>query len=249
MENISNRCIVKLVNNPHNLKRLASNDNLKDIIDFNGDFKAVLMNYKSMYFNKPIYLGMCVLDYSKLVMYKFYYDIIEKHFPNNEILYSDTDSMVLNIYTEDLYKDLDQIKDHLDTSDYPKDHPLYSVDNKKIIGKFKDELNGNIMTEFIGLRSKMYAFEYIENSVIKFKCLAKGVNKTTKQEFIFEDYEKCLSEKKVAHKAMFSLIHKKHDIFIKEVLKIGISPFDDKRYICEDGIDTLPYGIESLYFT
>ena len=240
MENISNRCIVELVNNPHDLKRLASKDNLKDIIDFNGDFKAVLMNYNSMYFNKPIYLGQVILDYSKLVMYKFYYDIIEKHFPKNEILYSDTDIIVLNIYTVDLYKDLEQIKDHLDTSDYPKDHPLYSNKNKKVIGKFKDELNGNIMTKFIGLRSKLYAFEYLENSAVKFKCLAKGVNKTTKTEFIFDDYDKCLFEKKVTHKAMFSLIHKNHNIFLNELIKIGLSPYDDKRFICDNGIDTLP---------
>ena len=131
MENISNRCMVELTNKPEDLRRLASRDNLKDIIDFNDNFKAVLLNYKSMYFNKPIYLGMCVLDYSKLVMYKFYYDTIEKYFPNNEILYSDTDSMVINIYTEDFYSDLEKIKDYLDTSNYPKDHPLYSVDNKK----------------------------------------------------------------------------------------------------------------------
>ena len=158
-----------------------------------------------MYFNKPIYLGMCILDYSKFVMYEFYYDIIEKYFPNNEILYSDTDSMIINIYTEDLYKDLEQIKDYLDT----KDHPLYSVDNKKVIGKFKDELNGKVITKFIGIRSKMYGYEYLEDSVVKFKCLAKGVNKTTKEEFNSEDYEKCLFKKKVTHKAMFSLVHKK----------------------------------------
>ena len=65
MENISNRCMVELINKPEDLKRLASRDNFKVIIDFNGDFKAVLLNYKSMYFNKPIYLGMCILDYSK----------------------------------------------------------------------------------------------------------------------------------------------------------------------------------------
>ena len=243
MENISNRCMVELTNKPEDLRRLASRDNLKDIIDFNDNFKAVLLNYKSMYFNKPIYLGMCVLDYSKLVMYKFYYDTIEKYFPNNEILYSDTDSMVINIYREDFYSDLEKIKDYLDTSNYPKDHPLYSVDNKKVIGKFKDELNGKIMTKFIGIRSKVYCFEYLDDSVVKFKCLAKGVNKTTKKEFTFEDYDKCLSEKKVTHKAMFNLVHKKHKIYLNELIKIGISPYNDKRYICKDGNDNLPYGI------
>lgn len=201
-----------------------------------------------MYFNKPIYLGMCILDYSKLVMYKFYYDIIEKYFPDNEILYSDCDSLVLNIYTEDLYSDLEKIKNHLDTSNYPKDHPLFSNTNKKVIGKFKDELGGKIMTKFIGIRSKMYEYEYLEDSEIKFKCLAKGVNKTTKKEFNSESYETCLSQKKVTNTAMFNLVHKKHKIYLNEMIKIGLSPFDDKRYICNDGINTIPYGIDELYF-
>ena len=124
---------------------------------------------------------MCVLDYSKLVMYKFYYDIIEKYFPYNEILYSDTDRMVINIYTADLYKDLERIKDYLHTSEYPEDHYLQSNKNKKVIGKFKDELNGKAMTKFFGIRSKMYFYEYLEGSVVKFKCLAKGVNISTKK--------------------------------------------------------------------
>ena len=252
LENIENRCRVELVNTPEKLRRLASLDTLKDIIDFNNDFKAVLLNYKSMYFNKPIYLGMVILDYSKLIMYRFYYDIIEKHFPNNEVIYSDCDSLVLNIFTEDLYSDLEKIKDdYLDTSNYPKDHPLFSNDNKKEIGKFKDELGGNIMTKFIGIRSKMYGYEYLDlndNSEMKFKCAAKGVNKTTKKEFISETYEDCLVNKKVINKTMFNLVHKKHKIYLNEMIKIGLSPFDDKRYICDNGIQTQPYGIENLYF-
>lgn len=249
MENISNRCIIELINKPEDLKRLASKDNFKDIIDFNNDFKAVQLNYKSMYFNKPIYLGMCILDYSKLVMYKFYYDVIEKYLPDNEIIFSDTDSMVLNIFTEDVYKDLEKIKDHLDTSNYPKDHFLYSTENKKVIGKFKDELSGNIITEFIAIRSKVYGYEYLENSSLKFKCVAKGVNKSTKKDFSSESYRDCLFNKKVINKTMFNLVHKKHKIYLNEMTKIGLSPFDDKRYICNNGIDTQPYGIESLYFT
>ena len=157
--------------------------------------------------------------------------------------------MVLNIYTEDLYSDLEKIKDHLDTSNYPKDHPLYSiVSKKKIIGKFKDELGGKIMTKFIGLRSKMYGYEYLEDSKIKFKCLAKGVNKTTKNEFNSWSYESCLSQKKVTHKPMFNIVHKKHKIYLNEMIKIGLSPFDDKRFICEDGINTLPYGTNGLVY-
>ena len=249
MENISKHCLVELANNPKDLKNLASRDNLMDIIDFNENFKAVKLKYKSMYFNKPTYLGMCILDYSKLVMYKFYYDVIEKKFPKNEVLYSDTDSIILNIYTEDLYKELIEIIDHLDTSDYPKDHHLFSLKNKKVIGKFKDELMGNIMIKFIGIKSKMYGYEYIYissedksfNPEIKFKCVAKGVNKTSKKEFVMNDFNDCIFETKITHKPMFSLVHKEHKIFLTQLIKIGLSPNNEKIYIKDDGIDISPF--------
>ena len=125
---------------------------------------------------------------------------------------------------------------------------MFSNTNKKVIGKFKDELGGNVMSKFIGIRSKMYSFEYLEDSATKFKCAAKGVNKATKKEFNSESYEDCLFEKKIVHKTMFNIVHKKHKIYLNEMIKIGLSPFDDKRYICDDGIDTQPFGMDDLYF-
>ena len=73
---------------------------------------------------------------------------------------------------------------------------------------------------------------------LNFKCLAKGINKTTKNYLNSASYETCLSQKKVTHKAMFNLVHKKHKIYLNEMIKIGLSPFDDKRFICDDGINT-----------
>ena len=103
-------------------------------------------NITSVTFNKPIYTGMCVLDYSKLLMYKFYYETINVIWPDNEVLLYDTDSYFLNIFTDDVYEDMKQIQNELDTSDYSKDHPLHSNQNKKVIGKFKDELAGKVMS-------------------------------------------------------------------------------------------------------
>ena len=80
-------------------------------------------------------------------MYRFYYEVINEVWSDNEIIGFDTDSYFLSIKTKDIFKDFKKVQDELDTSDYPKDHPLYSVDNKKVIGKFKDELNGKIMNE------------------------------------------------------------------------------------------------------
>ena len=113
------------------------------------DYYGIIKNKPSINFNKPIYLGMCILDYSKLHMYEFYYNVINKLWPNNYLVGSDTDSFFLSIESPDIYKDKEKIIDELDTSDYPKDHPLYSIKNKKVMGKFKDELNGKIMNEII----------------------------------------------------------------------------------------------------
>ena len=82
------------------------------------------------------------------------------------------------MHTEDLYEDMAQFLDFFDTSDYPKEHFLYSVKNRKVLGKFKDECNGKPVQEFVGLRSKMYSMWYEEDGQIKKTKTAKGVTKT-----------------------------------------------------------------------
>ena len=114
------------------------------------------MDIKTVKFDKPIYLGATILDLSKQFMYEFYYNVVCKKWWNNDIIYSDTDSLILNIYTNDLYKDLESMKDEFDFSKYPKDHKLYSVDNKSVVGKFKDETHSKPIKEIICLKSKVY---------------------------------------------------------------------------------------------
>ncbi|CAC5358484.1 unnamed protein product [Mytilus coruscus] len=111
--------------------------------------------------------GQAILDYSKQLMYDFYYNVVNKLWKKNELIASDTDSIFLNIKTEDIYEDMKKIEDELDTSGYPKDHPLYSEKNKKVIGKFKDELNGKIMNEIVYLRGKAYSFTFVDLNQIK----------------------------------------------------------------------------------
>ena len=165
MENIRGRVSIKLLNTEQDVRKMFSKPLYKDHIIFNDNLIAVLNNIPSVKFDKPIYLGMCVLDYSKLLMYAFYYEVINKLWPNNEIIGFDTDSFFLNIYTKDVYEDMKKISEHLDTSNYSQIegdacYPLFSKNNKKVIGKFKDELGGKIMTELVFLRSKAYAFKY-----------------------------------------------------------------------------------------
>ena len=110
--------------------------------------------------NKPIYLGQSILDISKILMYEFWYDYMKPKCSNDvKLCYMDTDSFVMNIKTEDFYKDIaNDVEKRFDTSNYEVDRPLPTGKNKKVIGLMKDELGGRIITEFITLRPKAYTY-------------------------------------------------------------------------------------------
>ena len=269
MENIRGRVSVNLQSTKQEARKMFSKPTYKDHIIFNEDLTAVLNNVSSVKFDKPIYLGMCVLDYSKLLMYMFYYEVLNKTWPDNEINGFDTDSFFLNIYTEDIYEDMKKIIEHLDTSNYEKDNPLFSNNNKKVIGKFKDELGGKIITEVVYIRSKGYVFKFKidDNSSELLKCnesdltesgeakneikKLKGITKSTvKHDIKFQDFKDAITEpyEKVFYKKMYVLNSEKHEMFVKEINKKAISPFDDKRWISINGIDTYPHGYDKLVF-
>jgi hypothetical protein len=117
------------------------------------------MKQKEVKLDKPVFIGLTVLELSKLTLYKFYYDYFKLKYPDAVLLYTDTDSLIINVPTEDIYKDMETELEHYDPSDYPKDHPLYSEENKKVVNKFKDELNGKLVEEYVGLRLKMYSIK------------------------------------------------------------------------------------------
>ena len=118
MENIRGRVSIKLLETEKEARTMFSKPLYKDHIIFNNNLVGVLNNISSVKFDKRIYLGMCVLDYSKLLMYQFYYEKINKLWSSNEIIGHGTDSFFLNIPTEDVYEDLKLIQDYLDTSNY-----------------------------------------------------------------------------------------------------------------------------------
>ena len=161
-------------------------------------------------------------------MYDFYYNIIKKKYGNRvRLLYTDTDSLILEIKTNDFYQDMKIMLDHFDTSDYSKDN-IYGLPlaNKKVLGKFKDELNGKIMTEFIGLRSKLYSHRILDSE--KEIKKAKGVKKNVVENKIcFNDFENCLLTKKSKYVKQNLFRTKKHDIFTVEQNKKALSVYDD----------------------
>ena len=108
--------------------------------------------------NKPRYIGQAILDISKTIMYKFHYDYIMNHFPESELLFTDTDSFCYFIPTEEnLYEYIRGDFRWFNFPNYPKNHPNYDTSNYLIPGKFKDEFGGFLLEQFVGLRSKMYS--------------------------------------------------------------------------------------------
>ena len=244
MENIRNRVNVKLVNTEEKFKKLSAKPNYKGCKIFNENLISVHMKKTSLTMNKPVYLGMCILDLSKTIMYDFHYNYIKpKYGAKAKLLFTDTDSFMYETETEDFYKDISEdVKDRFDTSDYPENHPsgIPTGINKKVLGMMKDETAGKIIKEFVGLRAKLYSF-IMEDGKENKRC--KGVKKQVVESSItHEDYKTCLRTGKEQLRKQNILRSYEHEVFTEEVNKIALSVLDDKRHILSDGIHTLAWG-------
>ena len=161
MENIRNRVDIKLVNNKKRAEKLSAKPNFDHCNIFSEDLVAIHMKKTELKFDKPVFLGMCILDLSKTLMYDFHYDYIKQKYGDKaKLLFTDTDSLMYEIQTEDFYKDINaDVKHRFDNSDYLPNHPsgIPSGFNKKVLGMFKDEAGGEVIDEFVGLRAKLYS--------------------------------------------------------------------------------------------
>ena len=244
MENIRNRVNVKLVNTGEQFKKLAAKPNYESRKIFNENLVSVHMKKTSLTMNKPVYLGMSILDLSKTLMFDFHYKYIKpKYGKKAKLLFTDTDSLLYEIETEDFYKDIaGDVKDRFDTSDYPEGHPsgIPTGINKKVLGMFKDEAAGKNIKEFVGLRAKLYSYKMEEGKENK-KC--KGIKKAVVEKSItHEDYKTCLKTGKEQLRRQNIIRSYEHELYTEEVNKIALSAADDKRYLLSDGYDTLAWG-------
>ena len=244
MENIRNRVNVKLVNAGEQFKKLASKPNYESRKIFNENLVSVHMKKTSLTMNKPVYLGMSILDLSKTLMFDFHYKYIKpKYGSKAKLLFTDTDSFIYEIQTEDFYKDISgDVRDRFDTSDYPEGHPsgLPTGINKKVLGMFKDEAAGKIIKEFVGLRAKLYSYKMEEGKENK-RC--KGIKKAVVEKSItHENYKTCLETGKEQLRRQNIIRSYEHVLYTEEVNKIALSAADDKRYLLKDSYDTLAWG-------
>ena len=150
-------------------------------------------------------------------------------------MFTDTDSLVYEIKDkDDIYEDFYSDRDLFDFSDYSKDSKFY-VTNKKVIGKMRDEFKGEVVSEFIGLNSKMYLLVSVNNEE---KTKAKGINKKLKHREFLDVF---LFNKKVIRHNMKRIQCKLHRLGTYDICKISLSCFDDKRYVLDEGVNTLAF--------
>ena len=157
MENLCKRVDVRLVTNEKKLDKLTSKPTYVSSKIFNENLMAVHKVKETLTLNRPAYVGMCILDLSKMQMYDFHYNYIKKKYNNRaRLLFTDTDSLTYEIEAEDVYKDFWNDKDMFDNCDYLASSPYYCNVNKKSLENS---------------RTKLVASQSLNSLVLSLRCI------------------------------------------------------------------------------
>ncbi|XP_036148439.1 uncharacterized protein LOC118647504 [Monomorium pharaonis] len=245
MENVRNHVDVKLLTKwegRYGAEAMIARPNFHSRSVFSENLIAVELRNLEVKFNKPIYVGMCILDISKICLYEFHHEYMLPLYRDKcKVMYTDTDSLVYHVECENIYENMKRDIVRFDTSDYPIDN-VYGMplENKKVPGLMKDENNGAIMTEFVGLRAKMYALRVDGKKDTK---KAKGIKSSVVARTItFDDYTRCLREEIELTRRQSCIRSNLHEVYTVSEKKIALSPYDNKRYIVPNSTETLPWG-------
>ena len=236
MENKRNRKNIQFVSDQAKASKLTSKPNFKSFQIISDNLCCAYFSVPNIKWDKPTPVGAAILDLSKLALYNFHYNEMRPRYGTRIcVTYKDTDSLLYRVETDDLYKDMEEFKHLLDLSDYPTSHPLFDPTNKKVPLTMTDELNGAVLEE-------TYSIKFVSGV----KQSAKGVQKVVKKTLHHEKYLQCL-QTGVSSRAPMTRIHSlNHQIQVTTTNKTALSCFDDKRFILDNGIDTLPYGHYAL---
>ena len=276
MENTRKYCKVKLVSRwegRYGAEAYISNPEFKTCTISDENLVAIEMKKLEVKLNKPIYVGFSILDIAKISIYDFHYAYMIKVFPDCTLLYTDTDSLTYELHSDPYLVMRRDCHSHFDTSDYPPEN-IYNIPqvNKKVLGKMKDEYNGVPMTDFVGLRSKLYCTKVLSTrdklSILREKLKledysdqeieqmilnsfttkkAKGVKKSIiENEITFDDFIECLETFKEKSISQNLILSYNHEVYSVKQDKIELSPHDDKRYLLPGTYNTLPIGHYSI---
>ena len=239
-QNVHKRMSVKASLNETDCQKHLANPLLEDFSIINDNFSIFKMKKANLVLNKPIYVGFSVLDLSKLHMYRLFYKYFKAFYNDRcSLIYIDTDSLYINIETDDLYHDLNSnFRSILDCSNYPRDHPLFNETNKAKLGYLKSESIAPIRA-FAGLKAKMYTYICADET---HKKTAKGVKKSSLKNVTFETYKEVLSNKSCLRQSQYSIVSKNHSLKTVIQNKVGLSAYYDKKFLKDDGLTSNSYG-------
>ena len=241
MENVRKHGDFEIVHAPERFQKLVNKPLFKHRHIINEDLVIVEKDKHTVELSKPIYMGMSILDYSKIHVYSFYYDVLKPKYQDNiKLVYTDTDSYVIKVETDDLYEDFKEINEYMDFSDYKVEHPNYDKTNRKVLGKFKDEMNDKIITHFIGLKPKAYCYKVYGDE--KEHKTSKGVVKhKVSNQLSYKTYDETLNRKCKEEVSFNTIRSKNHQIYSINQTKYALSNYDNKRYWLSD-FESLPFG-------
>jgi hypothetical protein len=248
MEDVRKREDYRLVNSAEKLNKLAAKPNFDDHFIFNDSLVLVHMRKTKVVLNKPIYIGQCVLDNSKLIMYELWYckllPMIKQRNAELHLLGGDTDSFFLQLTNADAETwFLPQLcaMELLDTSNYPKDHALFTNSRKAKLGCIKDESDGVAQfKEWILLRPKLYSFAAANTD--KNKRRAKGIQRAVVEHGMqHSDFKEAFEHLKEKSWLTRRITSDRHELFTIATLKRALSFWEDKR-AWTGANESLPYG-------
>ena len=243
-EQVKNRVDIKLVNDRKKALKLVAKPTYKQHTIYSEDLVGVQIRLSEVKLDKPSYVGVAILDISKILLYEFFNDFVKPLWGNNVgALFTDTNSLCLLIHTEDVYRDIaPHVDKWFDTSKYKPGNPmdLPAGVNAGVVGMFKDEEPKDIITEFVGLRAKCYAYKTPGGSEEKKN---KGIKKAVICKHItFDDYKACVLDGTVKHVTQNTIRSRAHNVLTESLHKKALCARDDKRVVLGDGIHTLPIG-------
>ena len=228
MENVRKHRDIKLVKMDCKRNKLVSEPNYHTMKLITENLSIIEMKKVKVKMNKPIYLGLSILEISKIIIYEFWYDYMKRKYGDMvKLCYTDTDTA-------------QDVQERFGTSNYSVDRPLPKGKNKKVIGLMKDELGGGIITEFVALRPKTYS--YMTDEFIEMKK-AKGTKKCVIKKMLkFEDYKKCLFGNESMLESQQRFKSENHEVYMENINKIALSSNDDKRIVALNRTASYPYG-------
>jgi len=232
MECVRNRKDLKLIYDSKKAQKILNSRLFKDYKEINDDLVLIESYKKSCVLDKPIIIGQSILDLSKVHMYDFFYNHLKKNYNENvSLIYTNTDSLIFQVFCDDFYDDMLKNKHLYDLSEFNKDSKFYDATNNKVIGMFKDECSKAPISEFLAIRAKCYSYKCEDNSNIK---KIKGITKSVvKNEITHNDFKECLFNNTTKNVDMNMIRSYKHQIYTQTVNKLALCSLNDKRYMID----------------